>query len=1173
MAARAPPPKRGAGTLAPSPLGQRRKPNNVDETPQPAAGARSAAAAAGQSAQNAQTEEAVNALLDAMDAGLTGGEELEPYPGALTVDLMTHQVSPLARHSSPEDAAGPPAPRTSPKPLKALRSPPHPSIPSQRVGLGWMMAKESSESAPRGGLLADDQGLGKTISTLALVVSHRPPAGWMGGREEPRPLRVERPLSAAGADGPSASSGGGPAAWSGPTRRGGTLIVCPTTVLQQWLREVRTRVGAAAGLSAYAYHGPGRTQDAGVLARYDVVITTYSILSQHLPSAVGQVGPGPRPSPAPSCGSRSSPGAEEAAGPSRSGSAGGAGGGVACGWVGTAAGRPVTPTLHARDPDPLFQLRWFRVILDEAQLIKNSRTRACRGALALEAEHRWLLTGTPIQNTVDELQAFFAFLRLPVFSDPTQFRAQIRDPIAQGRPGGVERLRVVLSGVALRRTKATLGKDGRPLVALPPRTSRTVSVRFTAADQVAYDRLRREGQLQLAGKDAAATAQRKEQGEGTGCDAGGDANSPAARGRNVGVSLLLTMLRLRQCCNHPWLPSPPPELEARQHRRRGDRAAAGGAGTAALPVAARAARALLPSQRAAMLASLSRVRAALRGTLEDGVEPETCALCGTFPEDPVVGTCTHVFCAECAAARTATAGAVSVGAGASASGGGGGGGEREAALECPRCGGELGAADLFETAALVGAEMNAQNGGPSGGPLGRGGRSGAGGVGRRGEATWEDAAPLPPMPRSAKMRALVDLLLQALSGSDGGDGSWGATIPAVAGAEAPRPGGAATAAASGGLAPAGHSADATAGGTPSSAGPAISREGGQGSGSVPRPPPPRAAKLPASLARALKRGGSSGRLSAAMRKVTGTPPPPAAASSVARALGGGAPGIARSTSTLSFGGGAAGAPSGPTTPPSVQPAAVGAAMAGSAPALSRGAHAATPPPRDFRPSKVIVFSQWTSMLDLVELVLVEEGIGYRRLDGTMSVAARDAAVREFAAAPPQSASHRGPGFGGHVSAADAPPNVMLMSLKAAALGLNLACANRVVLLDPWFNPAVEEQAVDRAHRIGQTRHVEVVRLQVADSVEDFIARLQEAKRGLSQDALSCGPGPGAMASEGSVLGAAGGTGGGGGQGVLGAMTGELSRAELFALFGLPPSTDGGGAKGAAAGAAKAEANA
>ena len=165
MAARAPPPKRGAGTLAPSPLGQRRKPNNVDETPQPAAGARSAAAAAGQSAQNAQTEEAVNALLDAMDAGLTGGEELEPYPGALTVDLMTHQVSPLARHSSPEDAAGPPAPRTSPKPLKALRSPPHPSIPSQRVGLGWMMAKESSESAPRGGLLADDQGLGKTIST------------------------------------------------------------------------------------------------------------------------------------------------------------------------------------------------------------------------------------------------------------------------------------------------------------------------------------------------------------------------------------------------------------------------------------------------------------------------------------------------------------------------------------------------------------------------------------------------------------------------------------------------------------------------------------------------------------------------------------------------------------------------------------------------------------------------------------------------------------------------------------------------------------------------------------------------------------------------------------------------------------------------------------------------
>jgi SNF2 family DNA or RNA helicase len=72
--------------------------------------------------------------------------------------------------------------------------------------------------------------------------------------------------------------------------------------------------------------------------------------------------------------------------------------------------------------------------------------------------------------------------------------------------------------------------------------------------------------------------------------------------------------------------------------------------------------------------------------------------------------------------------------------------------------------------------------------------------------------------------------------------------------------------------------------------------------------------------------------------------------------------------------------------------------------------------------------------------------------------------------------------------------VLLLSLRAASLGLNLVIANHVVLLDLWWNPAVEDQAVDRAHRIGQTRHVHVTRITVADTVEDRILQLQEKKR-------------------------------------------------------------------------------
>ena len=134
-----------------------------------------------------------------------------------------------------------------------------------------------------------------------------------------------------------------------------------------------------------------------------------------------------------------------------------------------------------------------------------------------------------------------------------------------------------------------------------------------------------------------------------------------------------------------------------------------------------------------------------------------------------------------------------------------------------------------------------------------------------------------------------------------------------------------------------------------------------------------------------------------------------------------------------------------------------------------------------KPHKVIVFSQWTSMLDLIEIPLAQRGFNYRRLDGTMSVAARDRAVQDFVEKP--------------------EVLVMVMSLKAAALGLNLVCANHVVLLDLWWNPTVEEQAIDRAHRIGQTREVLVHRLTVKDTVEDRILALQEKKRQLVRSAL------------------------------------------------------------------------
>jgi SNF2 family DNA or RNA helicase len=141
--------------------------------------------------------------------------------------------------------------------------------------------------------------------------------------------------------------------------------------------------------------------------------------------------------------------------------------------------------------------------------------------------------------------------------------------------------------------------------------------------------------------------------------------------------------------------------------------------------------------------------------------------------------------------------------------------------------------------------------------------------------------------------------------------------------------------------------------------------------------------------------------------------------------------------------------------------------------------------------KALVFSQWTSLLDRVEPELREAGIAWTRLDG--STRDRGGVVAGF-------------------QAATGPP-VMLVSLKAGGTGLNLTAADHVFLLDPWWNPAVEDQAADRAHRIGQTRPVEIHRLVAADTVEERVLALQARKRAAADVALGDGGAAAALTRE------------------------------------------------------------
>ncbi|MCH2171583.1 SNF2 family helicase [Myxococcota bacterium] len=129
--------------------------------------------------------------------------------------------------------------------------------------------------------------------------------------------------------------------------------------------------------------------------------------------------------------------------------------------------------------------------------------------------------------------------------------------------------------------------------------------------------------------------------------------------------------------------------------------------------------------------------------------------------------------------------------------------------------------------------------------------------------------------------------------------------------------------------------------------------------------------------------------------------------------------------------------------------------------------------------KTLVFSQWTSLLDLVEPQLQASQIEFARLDG--STRDRGAVVETFQS--------------------ETGPPVLLASLKAGGVGLNLTAADSVIILDPWWNPAVEDQAADRAHRIGQDKPVTVLRLVTQNTVEERILELQKRKRALAQAAI------------------------------------------------------------------------
>ncbi|KAL9867848.1 transcription termination factor 2 isoform 2-T2 [Geothlypis trichas] len=364
-----------------------------------------------------------------------------------------------------------------------------PLLQHQKQALSWLLWRESQR--PCGGILADDMGLGKTLTMIALILAQKQL------KTEKRKETLEIWLSKNDFT---------------VIPSHGTLVICPASLIHHWKKEIERRV-VFGKLRVCLYHGANRDKHAEVLSGYDVVVTTYSLLSKEIPTTKEE---GEVPAQDHDVESGSSP----------------------C--------------------SPLLRVAWARIILDEAHNIKNPRVQTSIAVCKLRASARWAVTGTPIQNNLLDMYSLLRFLRCSPFDEYKVWKYQVDN---NTRKGG-ERLSLLTRSLLLQRTKDQLDSDGKPLVSLPQRRTQLHQLKLTAEEQSVYNVLfaRSRSTLQSYLK------RQEQKNEDRDYDGGNPfekvaqefgvsqkeflAGSQSASQVSSTVHVLSMLLRLRQCCCH-----------------------------------------------------------------------------------------------------------------------------------------------------------------------------------------------------------------------------------------------------------------------------------------------------------------------------------------------------------------------------------------------------------------------------------------------------------------------------------------------------------------------------------------------------------------------------------------------------------------------------------------------
>ncbi|GMH38240.1 hypothetical protein BSKO_06124 [Bryopsis sp. KO-2023] len=425
----------------------------------------------------------------------------------------------------------------------------------QRISLHWMSSREGNPKVP-GGILADDQGLGKTISTLAVIATKSPPPDWK---------------SSSGKHGKE----GGSSLLESPKLRGGTLIVCPMAVIKQWESEATSKIHKDAMLSVQMHHGTTRAKTAERLRDYGIVLTTYGTVLSEYPEETRKM--------------RKKDGNSSENPIDLSGDEEEEEEEMKLKLEDGVSKKSAPKKKSKKKRGPLFDVHWYRVVLDEAQTIKNANTRGSRAVAHLAAEKRWCLSGTPIQNSIKDLFSYFRFLRFKPYCELAEFN-NMRMRVQKDAEKGSKALRSLLNSILLRRTKHTC-IEGEPIVNLPKRQQELIEEEMSGPERAYYEDVRQTVMKQMQHKLAS-----------------GDASM---------FSMLLMLLKLRQAVCHSWL------LEKNKHFQ----------GVASKKQCDFVAK--LPEQR--------------RKDMKEAINNihESCAICCDLPDQPMVTSCCHIFCFQC----------------------------------------------------------------------------------------------------------------------------------------------------------------------------------------------------------------------------------------------------------------------------------------------------------------------------------------------------------------------------------------------------------------------------------------------------------------------------------------------------------------------------------------------